>query len=338
MIKHLSRPTPSAFSLLAVVILSAGCADQSPAPDETWEGAAALSATVRASGFARNDTAMTPIAHTRREQLPIINFPDRIPGGGKVDVRAVHQSVDSAGVTSTFVTLYDKHGGPLKRVYAFRNGKIAFIASPKFKRHAAGWVRSSVRITVFDDTGRPVGQTDHFTEGALGHNHGLRYKARQVADATARLILPAKAHAAEEETACEAEGYLYKAAVWAAATAVATVAIATYKCRNGDASACVGIPTAVSAAAAAAYAAYAAWEKWAACLTNAAKAVPPPPSAMNIPELGSFSGGILTLMPPPPSPGGIDWAINAFIDSAIAAGNVWCSENGDRCIYGSAAE
>ncbi|MEX2154177.1 MAG: hypothetical protein WD825_12630 [Gemmatimonadaceae bacterium] len=225
---------------------------------------------------------------------------------------------------------FEREGIPPKFIYLFENGQIQAIVSPKYERHGHGYLRTKARITLFSKAGVPTSQVDQALErsASIRANPRTRWLSavteRAVKD-VALVLLPRPLHA-EEAAGCIPEWVSYFAASTALAAANAALAAAAAACPLSAGSAC---PATVAA--------FVAWTAALANWTDKLDKLTTCIAKSTTDDAGVTSGGE-SGADGSSSPEDIPdveelKTVVQFIEDSIAAGNFFCTDGGNTCVY-----
>lgn len=282
------------------------------------------STTAISGAFTKNDVIWKTGAIAGAARSPLFTFTPAarvvwVPRSeGKGVVIRSFRSGD--GHFHSLAVLADEAGKPPKRVYGFVDGRIQAIAGYTYRHVNGGWLRTAVRVTLFDHTGKATTQHDWRLEGGAISAispvarviQGVGENLRLVGLLAGRLVIPDALGAMQLDNGCAAEVAAVTAAGVAVGAASAALAAATADCLAGIHASCLLIPglsaqlTAVAAA-------------WTAAVDNLVECQ----NSLS-PGSGGSGGGT------DPGAGSYYPAIQLFIDTATGGG---CDPSGDICVY-----
>ena len=321
----------AAFAFLAIVSAGLACSDRSPTTtSDEWTQATLVGLQVRqtavlfdSSGVVHRDTRLITTPKALGLQQPELLPPDRKAG---ITVRHFR---DATGSLHSIGLYRDRDGWPIRETYLFQNGRIRAIVSARHEQRGGGFVRRALRITTFDQNGRPDRQLDLKPSG----NHlGVREQQGRplmalLADAAA-VVLPKTLHAEEVPSACLSEWLESTSATLALAVANTALTAAVGGCVPSKGTLCPTIELAFTAWVAALAKWNTALDKLVLCIEKNRK---PTGDDAAVTGGSESEGGSGATNPVGTSPSGD--GIEEFIQNAIASGNFWCSASGDYCVY-----
>jgi len=312
--------------------------DPKPRGNDEWAASAAVGMQVRSelTLFENVRPIGSRVASHRVTQPVLTGFDTRFSAlrekAGRHDNNrtVVRHFKARSGATLSIGLHFEREGIPPKFIYLFENGQIQAIVSPKYERHGRGYLRTNARITFFSKSGVPISQVDQALERSASTSESPRagwlraVTARAVKD-VAQVLLPKPLHA-EEADACITEWVSYFAASTALAAANATLIAAAAVCPLSGGTAC---PVTLAA--------FVAWTAALASWTDKLDRLTTCIAKSRADDDGVTSGG--------EGGGGGDSypedipeaedlkTVSEFIEDSIAAGNFYCTDGGDRCVY-----